>query len=617
MLDQTTKVFSGPGDDRLPSNVRDLSLAKRRQWVGAWNGRFKQCQDEGSSAKECESSAFAVANAAIKELLSEDESTKFYDGMVDPFDVFQAQVSQEDAEYDALGATGERGCANCRWFVRSNACILVSNYPDPIVPNGISNRWEAKKVFESQPLEVVIVGSEHEDEDADKATKTEGGVEYPSSDYAVVPDSDKPSGWKLRLAEGSAGNQTVAQVGRAITALQPSGFRGQRVQLSSEQKSGAISKIGGAIGRISGASADQKRNLRERLDGIKERTVQISVPQRLLKPLTDKVKAFLGTETEAPSPFVLYKDADGNVRWFAWASNKWRDRDNPPEILSDKAHQDYVAYVDRTGDYPEAWLWHTPGSKWGKADWMDYDNGFLLVSGTVDPGMEHVADSLARDKDLGVSHGFHYRHSDVKQGIIGWYRSFEVSPLPVEAAANPWTSLEVLQKELEETSMNAKKREFLVGHLGEEETARLETNTAELKAALEKKGVEWKEVPEDDAQVLVIGDTQAKEIATLAGKAAAEALVETPAFKSMVTAPETFATELKGITDRITELEKGDDEKIAAAIGAGARRRGGYQASQAADNTVSKEEAEKEDALKGPNIMDMIMEDMEIQGAKQ
>ena len=39
--------FSGPGDPELPSNVIDRSLEVREQWVGAWNGRFADCRQDG------------------------------------------------------------------------------------------------------------------------------------------------------------------------------------------------------------------------------------------------------------------------------------------------------------------------------------------------------------------------------------------------------------------------------------------------------------------------------------------------------------------------------------------------------------------------------------------
>jgi len=590
------KVFTGASDPKLPSNVRDLSVAKRRQWVGAWNGRFKQCQADGGSEKDCESSAFAVANAAIKELQG-DEGEKFVE--IYPYEVTQAQLTQDEAEYDPVGGSTDRACGNCRWFSTPNKCIIVRADPDPINPNGISNRWEAvaDPIEDREPVPVVIVegSAEANQEEGEKAeTKREGGVNYPAADFAVVPDAEKASTWKLRVAEERAGNVTVAQVGRAITAMQPSGFRGNRVSLTSQQKTQAVSRIGGAIGKTGGTD-EQKANLRERLNAVKSRTLQVVIPQRLLTTVKDRILALIKRDPEEQRPFLLFKDDEGNLRWFAWASNRWRDHDDPPEIISEKAHQNYIEYLDRTGQYPEAWLWHTPKTRWGKADWADYADGFLVLSGTVDPGREHIADSLAAQKDLGVSHGYVCGYSDPQHGIIGRYRSFEVSPLPVDAAANPWTSFEVLNKEAD-MAFSDKKREWLVGQLGEGEVKRLEGDTEAMKAALVAKGVEFKDAPEDDQEdgekngdeqvptEAAPGDTQT------AAEAVVKALTESDAFKAIATGQAEITEQVKGLADRITELEKTDDEKIAAAVGGRARQPNGHVASKSGDNVVRKDE---------------------------
>lgn len=62
-------------------------------------------------------------------------------------------------------------------------------------------------------------------------TKRERGKDFPASDFAFVPDPEKPSTWKLRLTETPGGEPTPAQVGRAVAALGPGGFRGRRVQI--------------------------------------------------------------------------------------------------------------------------------------------------------------------------------------------------------------------------------------------------------------------------------------------------------------------------------------------------------------------------------------------------
>src|SRR5437867_1100592 len=63
--------------------------------------------------------------------------------------------------------------------------------------------------------------------DAD-TTKTEGSQSFSVSAYAYVPDASKPSTWKLRLEEEPGKGPTAKQVGMALAALSPGGFRGRK-----------------------------------------------------------------------------------------------------------------------------------------------------------------------------------------------------------------------------------------------------------------------------------------------------------------------------------------------------------------------------------------------------
>lgn len=73
-------------------------------------------------------------------------------------------------------------------------------------------------------------------------TKREQGKNFPASDFAFVPDRNKPSTWKLRLTESPGGKPTAAQVGRAVAAL-GKGFRGRKVQLPAEARSRVVAKV--------------------------------------------------------------------------------------------------------------------------------------------------------------------------------------------------------------------------------------------------------------------------------------------------------------------------------------------------------------------------------------
>ena len=65
--------------------------------------------------------------------------------------------------------------------------------------------------------------------------KTDEGRRYPAAAYAYVPDPDKSSTWKLRLWSPEPGEkETVAQIGAAVAALGPGGFRGNRVKIPAD-----------------------------------------------------------------------------------------------------------------------------------------------------------------------------------------------------------------------------------------------------------------------------------------------------------------------------------------------------------------------------------------------
>jgi hypothetical protein len=73
--------------------------------------------------------------------------------------------------------------------------------------------------------------------------KTEDGLEYPAAAFAYAPDKDTPSGWKLRLWETPELKETRRQVGMAVAALGPGGFRGNRVRIPSDDLPGVKRRV--------------------------------------------------------------------------------------------------------------------------------------------------------------------------------------------------------------------------------------------------------------------------------------------------------------------------------------------------------------------------------------
>ncbi len=611
--------FTGPGDPELPDRIKGMSLAKRKRWVGAWNGSFADCQKKG--AGDCEGSAFRVANAAIKEIdmdevkddegLTADEVKAVEDekrlheeeSMLTWHPAFGAQSWQELTDSEEA----QEKVFQVMDITHNFKGIMMNIMDDPhLDPDQKADLLDAA-VRGLRPMMAAVKELETV-EGTKQATKTEDGIAFRARDFAVVPDAEKPGGWKLRLAEGSSGNVTRAQIARAITAMQPGGFRGNKVVLGPGDKAQAIRRISAAINRASGTD-DQKKALRDRLNKVKEGPLQ-KATGRAIEVLGKWLK---GQKADpATSGLTVFKDAAGAYRWLATVTNRWRDRDNPPEIFEEKAHKDFVKYLDGGGFMPELWLWHTPGTSIGKADWVSYDGGFLLASGIFNKGFEAVAERLSERKGLGISHGYKYTYSDPTRGIIGQYRSFEISVLPHERAANAFTGFDILSKEAT-MEITPAKRTFLVEALGEEKVAALEKEHTTMASVLDAAGIDSKDLPEekvkddDGAEPKIEDATKALETVVAAVKEMSEG------FKGLTESVGGIATEMKAMKERLDNLEKSDDEKISAALTAKVKTgaTNGHRASESGKNTVSEEEAKKDEPslpkdVISPKFMDSI-----------
>jgi hypothetical protein len=289
----------------------------------------------------------------------------------------------------------------------------------------------------------------------EKPMKTVDGVKYPASDFLVVEDPQSPNTWHLQVKKHGTPDHNL--MGAAKAALTSSGgHRGNPYQGPNKQE--AIAKL-------------KRLYASEKMEWTKE-----------------------------ISSFLVWKEAE-TYRWLAVYSNKWRDQDNPPEILASTAHKDFVDAVDK-GDwpYPEAWLWHVPGTKFGVADYVAYDeSGFALASGTVDKGQEHIAEFLMAQDDLAMSHGMPVKEIErdtEDPTIITRYRTMEVSPLPRESAANRYgTAIEFREVKM---AIPENKRPFLTGALGEKGLEDLEAKLADKAKELEELEIESKEeAPEE------------------------------------------------------------------------------------------------------------------------
>lgn len=245
-------------------------------------------------------------------------------------------------------------------------------------------------------------------------------------------------------------------------------------------------------------------------------------------------------------PIMFVKTSDGRTRFFTSFTNAFKDLHG--EIITQAAHKDYVFWATQKQQYPELQLWHCgPQSKFGQVDWLDYTDGFVVASGLIDADKEYIADAL-KEADVKVSHGFYGVSNDAKEIVA--YRTFEVSVLPADNAANPYTSFNIA-KEFD-MGFNPVKREWLktVANMSDDAIAAWESKLVDMKKSLEQLGIEYKEVAEDS-----IG----AEIASYASAVASVA----EAVLALKQATEKQATDIEAVK---AELSKTISEQVESTI---------------------------------------------------
>jgi len=210
-----------------------------------------------------------------------------------------------------------------------------------------------------------------------------------------------------------------------------------------------------------------------------------------------------------------------------------------------------------------------------------------------------------------MSHGFVYSYSDKEQEIIGKYRTWEVSHLPLAKAANVWTAIDILKKEVKQMSLNPEKRKYLVELHGEDVVSTFESKVIDLEGDLASLGIESKELglPGEDTEAVV--------------QETIKVLVESDGFKAMITAikeltdsnKELKETTIPGLVSRLDAVEaagketakktqKTTDDIIAEAFRS---KSGSFQASEkGAPPTEAEKEEERKTAVATPVDAGMV-----------
>lgn len=216
----------------------------------------------------------------------------------------------------------------------------------------------------------------------------------------------------------------------------------------------------------------------------------------LIDTIIGAIKSALGEDRIELQTGAGFK-AIGN-KWFAWWSNAFEDHDG--EYFAEKAIDEYVRRVDVGAvPYPELWLWHTPGTRHGIAEWVGRIGHFAVAAGSFDDtpaGKSAQAHYAKGGGDYGMSHGFTYDPGQKRDGVFHQFNTFEISVLPAKAAANPYTAF----TEVFEMEMDDEKRAFLARVLGSDElAAQLITATEDKSRAMEQLDVRYKDFVQMDA----------------------------------------------------------------------------------------------------------------------
>ena len=309
----------------------------------------------------------------------------------------------------------------------------------------------------------------------------------------------------------------------------------------------------------------------------------------IVDSVVDYLKERFDIKEKVPQAFeenklMLAKNTNGEWVWFAKYSNKFRDNDNPPEIIAEESHLGFVEKVNSgLAPFPELWLWHIPGTTWGKASWVGYDtNGFALAAGMVHPEHYGVAEQLHGREDILLSHGMPtktIRRDEEDSSIIVSHETREISVLPFWAAANKLTGFVVLKENTDMSEMKDKgllpeDRQKLMDDLGlsSDVIDRMEASNDKDASVASAIGLEFKETEDEIEEETVEEDALVEDQTDEAEAESAEAeeqivddgdVQDEPAsVVDVVLGDEELKTSLNTLIDIVGALNKTVDERF-------------------------------------------------------
>jgi hypothetical protein len=296
--------------------------------------------------------------------------------------------------------------------------------------------------------------------------------------------------------------------------------------------------------------------------------------------------------------FMIEKDAKGDWRWIGNPSNNFIDWQE--DIIEKSAHQNYVAFLDDNPSLAPVFMtWHTPGTaRTYPADfWMEQD-GALIMSGKLTEDEASALFRVQKEVDLGMSHqAFALRLSDDPR-VVTHYWMYEVSDLPRDSAANPFTSLETITKEV-----GMDKLQYLTEMMGSEEKAKAYLEkTSQMQKQLTEAGITSKE-----KEAEAVSGQQSAPPAPVAVPLDMKAIMDQVSKELDIEGLNAFVAQAQeniekvGILEGLVkQLQGSDEEKLAAALTPPAARFAWtreHRASQSDATKLKKEKADEDETL--------------------
>lgn len=300
----------------------------------------------------------------------------------------------------------------------------------------------------------------------------------------------------------------------------------------------------------------------------------------ILKSLQEKLVTFID-EFKTVIGWAEYEDAEdtlpelkgacgfktfernGQTWLLTRTTNAFRDRED--EIFTTKSIEDYVSRHTGDDEKGRFQFWHIPGTDFGTIHWQGVIGRFLYEAGTFDDTLTGQAfkgfltghinghPEFAPD-GWGVSHEYKFFREDRKDGIYEWFDKEKTTVLPIGAASNPYTKMEVSEM------LSKQQKEALEGIVGAESAADMiqegKADTEKLEKETDFKSSDEAEVPESEAEgTEKETDENVKSIVdAVIAELNAEAL--DAGFKALGEAIQALDIGITALTERVEVIEK-------------------------------------------------------------